>query len=132
MHCEGTDLHPASQRSHRVRSKADLTFLVGSASDISPRLGRCGARPRSSHPARRNRETVMDEPKLKGSHKKTPAPAGRTDFIPMTLVLQPNGLKVELTRPEMLLGRHSGADLRLPMPDVSRRHCRFVFQDGVW
>ena len=74
----------------------------------------------------------MDESKLQGPHKTTPAPAGRTDFIPMTLVMQPNGLKVELTRPEMLLGRHSGADLRLPMPDVSRRHCRFVFQDGVW
>ena len=73
----------------------------------------------------------MDDSKLQGPHK-TPAPAGRTDFIPMTLVMQPNGLKVELTRPEMLLGRHSGADLRLPMPDVSRRHCRFAYQSNDW
>ena len=50
----------------------------------------------------------------------------------MTLQMQPNGVKVELNRPDMLLGRHSTADLRLPMPDVSRRHCRFVFQDGLW
>jgi len=62
------------------------------------------------------------------------AAAGRTatSFIPLKLVLQPNGMTVELTRPSMLLGRHSTADLRLPLPDVSRRHCRFIYQDGVW
>src|SRR6266436_2874985 len=47
-------------------------------------------------------------------------------------VMQPNGMAVELMRPNMLLGRHSTADLRLPLPDVSRRHCRFLYQDGVW
>jgi predicted component of type VI protein secretion system len=53
-------------------------------------------------------------------------------FTPLKLVTQPSGLVVELKRPDMLLGRHTDADLRLPMPDVSRRHCRFVFTDGSW
>jgi pSer/pThr/pTyr-binding forkhead associated (FHA) protein len=39
---------------------------------------------------------------------------------------------VEFNRPEMLVGRHSVADLRLRLPDVSRRHCRFVFAAGRW
>jgi pSer/pThr/pTyr-binding forkhead associated (FHA) protein len=32
----------------------------------------------------------------------------------------------------MVIGRHSEADIRLPLPDVSRRHCRFNFRDGAW
>jgi pSer/pThr/pTyr-binding forkhead associated (FHA) protein len=58
-----------------------------------------------------------------------PVPA---DFIPLRLVLQPSGATVELTQPDMLIGRHSQADVRLPLPDVSRRHCRFFFSQGVW
>src|SRR5262249_49171968 len=53
-------------------------------------------------------------------------------FVPLRLVMRPGGATVELTRPDMLLGRHSEADVRLPLPDVSRRHCRFVFSDGAW
>jgi pSer/pThr/pTyr-binding forkhead associated (FHA) protein len=48
------------------------------------------------------------------------------------LVLEPGGPSVEFNRPEMLVGRHSVADLRLRLPDVSRRHCRFVFSEGHW
>jgi pSer/pThr/pTyr-binding forkhead associated (FHA) protein len=44
----------------------------------------------------------------------------------------PSGLCIELTRPNMLVGRHSEADVRLALPDVSRRHCRFLFQHGHW
>ena len=55
-----------------------------------------------------------------------------TDFVPLRLLLQPGGLCVELTKPNTLLGRHSEADIRLALPDVSRRHCRFLFSDGVW
>lgn len=58
-----------------------------------------------------------------------PLPA---DFVPLRLILQPSGASVELTQPDMLLGRHSQADVRLPLPDVSRRHCRFLFSQGVW
>ena len=54
------------------------------------------------------------------------------DFVPLRLLLQPGGLRVELTRPDMLVGRHSEADIRLTVSDVSRRHCRFTFADGNW
>jgi len=55
-----------------------------------------------------------------------------TDFIPLRLVLQPSGMVVEITQPNTLVGRHSSADVRLPLPDVSRRHCRFVWNEGQW
>jgi predicted component of type VI protein secretion system len=51
---------------------------------------------------------------------------------PMRLVLQPSGWSLDLTKPELVLGRHTSADVRLPLPDVSRRHCRFAFTDGIW
>jgi hypothetical protein len=54
------------------------------------------------------------------------------DFVPLRLMLQPGGLCLELTRPEMLIGRHSEADIRLALPDISRRHCRCLFADGHW
>jgi pSer/pThr/pTyr-binding forkhead associated (FHA) protein len=61
----------------------------------------------------------------------------RIDEIPpnfVSLVLELQGLahRVEVGRPDMVLGRHSGADIRLAYPDISRRHCRFVFRDGCW
>jgi pSer/pThr/pTyr-binding forkhead associated (FHA) protein len=54
------------------------------------------------------------------------------DFFPLRLLTQPGALCIELTMPDMLIGRHSEADVRLALPDVSRRHCRFVFADGQW
>jgi hypothetical protein len=51
---------------------------------------------------------------------------------PLRLVLQPSGWSIDLTRPELVLGRHMCADVRLPLPDVSRRHCRFACMDGIW
>lgn len=54
------------------------------------------------------------------------------DFVPMRLLVQATGAFVELDRPDMVLGRHSEADIRLPLPDVSRRHCRFTFCSGHW
>jgi pSer/pThr/pTyr-binding forkhead associated (FHA) protein len=56
-------------------------------------------------------------------------PAG---FAPMRLLLQPGGLSVELAKPDMVIGRHSTADIRLCLPDVSRKHCRCVYQDRRW
>src|SRR5262245_55506457 len=53
-------------------------------------------------------------------------------FVPLRLLLQPGGLCVELNRPDMVVGRHSSSDVRLGLPDVSRRHCRFVFTEGRW
>jgi pSer/pThr/pTyr-binding forkhead associated (FHA) protein len=53
-------------------------------------------------------------------------------FVPLRLVLLPSGVTLELDLPDMTLGRHSGVDLRLPLPDVSRRHCRFIWSGGTW
>jgi pSer/pThr/pTyr-binding forkhead associated (FHA) protein len=50
----------------------------------------------------------------------------------LRLLLQPGGTVVELNHPDLLLGRHSQADVRLPLPDVSRRHCRFQYVNGSW
>lgn len=54
------------------------------------------------------------------------------DFAPLWLHVQPSGLTVELTQPEFLVGRHSECDLRLALPDVSRRHCRLIFAVRHW
>jgi pSer/pThr/pTyr-binding forkhead associated (FHA) protein len=54
------------------------------------------------------------------------------DFRPLTLVLEAGGLTITLTQPDMLVGRHTQADIRLPLPDVSRHHCRFLFRSGGW
>lgn len=48
------------------------------------------------------------------------------------LVARHTGETIELPGPNVLVGRHSEADLRLPFGDVSRRHCRFVHHDGHW
>ena len=52
--------------------------------------------------------------------------------IPLRLTLQPSGLIVELSRGDTLVGRHSEANLRLALPDVSRRHCRLFYIDHAW
>ena len=54
------------------------------------------------------------------------------DFVPMRLRLHPGHHAIDLTRPDVLLGRHTEADLRMPLPDVSRRHCRFVYSAAGW
>jgi pSer/pThr/pTyr-binding forkhead associated (FHA) protein len=54
------------------------------------------------------------------------------NFFPLSLTLVPSGLTLKLSRLENLVGRHSECDLRLALSDVSRRHCRIFFRDGVW
>lgn len=54
------------------------------------------------------------------------------DFRPLRLCQVPGGYVLDLTRPSLVCGRHSEADLRLPLADVSRRHCRFEFAAGGW
>jgi pSer/pThr/pTyr-binding forkhead associated (FHA) protein len=53
-------------------------------------------------------------------------------FAPLRLNMTTGALSIELSGPVLLLGRHSSADIRIPLPDVSRRHCRFIFADGSW
>jgi pSer/pThr/pTyr-binding forkhead associated (FHA) protein len=62
-------------------------------------------------------------------HAAAPLPAG---FCPLRLVLQPGGASIDVNQPSMLVGRHTDCDVRLPLPDVSRRHCRLQFADGGW
>jgi pSer/pThr/pTyr-binding forkhead associated (FHA) protein len=57
---------------------------------------------------------------------------GSPSLCPLRLWMQPAGLMIELTEADNLVGRHSTADVRLPLPDVSRRHCRFVYASGRW
>jgi pSer/pThr/pTyr-binding forkhead associated (FHA) protein len=54
------------------------------------------------------------------------------DVIPLRLTLQTSGRSIDVTQPEVVIGRHTEADLRLPLPDVSRRHCRLVYAEGRW
>jgi pSer/pThr/pTyr-binding forkhead associated (FHA) protein len=54
------------------------------------------------------------------------------DFVPLQLVLLPGNTPVELNQPDILIGRHSECDLRLPSPEVSRCHCRLMFHTGRW
>ena len=55
------------------------------------------------------------------------------DLCPtLRLVLQPSGMTLEVSRSEAVVGRHSEADVRLPLPDVSRRHCKLSWMEGGW
>jgi pSer/pThr/pTyr-binding forkhead associated (FHA) protein len=60
--------------------------------------------------------------------RSTPPPP----FVPLRLMLEPGGASVLADKPDVLIGRHTDADVRLPLPDVSRRHCRLRFADGRW
>jgi pSer/pThr/pTyr-binding forkhead associated (FHA) protein len=53
-------------------------------------------------------------------------------FLPLRLAVPADGLSVELSKPDMVLGRHSASDVRVGLPDVSRRHCRFLFAGRRW
>ena len=75
-----------------------------------------------------------------GANRPLPEPQWRrfseqdwpTGFVPLQLELEPSGPVVEVTKPVTVVGRHSTADVRLPLPDVSRHHCRLVFTEGSW
>jgi pSer/pThr/pTyr-binding forkhead associated (FHA) protein len=54
------------------------------------------------------------------------------ELPPLRLVVQPGGVAMPVTQAEVVVGRHSQADVRLPLPDVSRRHCRIVYSGGKW
>jgi pSer/pThr/pTyr-binding forkhead associated (FHA) protein len=78
--------------------------------------------------------TPDSELPLQGPHHSRPLQRAEQSpaFFPLRLMLRLDGSVLELTRPDMLVGRHSQADVRLPLPDVSRRHCRFLFTEGAW
>jgi pSer/pThr/pTyr-binding forkhead associated (FHA) protein len=51
---------------------------------------------------------------------------------PLRLVALPGVRAVVFQQPEILLGRHSAADLRLLKPEVSRFHCRILHVGDGW
>lgn len=81
----------------------------------------------------------MDDQQLPTEGDCLPLPAprrrGGTDpdaVVPMKLTMYPHGVTVEVAKPDTLVGRTSGVDLRLPLADVSRQHCRFIYKDQLW
>ena len=42
------------------------------------------------------------------------------------------GDSIALLRPELVIGRHSQADIRLQFPNVSTQHCQLRIVDGFW
>jgi pSer/pThr/pTyr-binding forkhead associated (FHA) protein len=84
----------------------------------------------------------MDESRQPSEADGLPAPEPHLDpardadlppgFFPLRLVHSPTGRVLEMTRADVLVGRHTEVDVRLPLPDVSRRHCRFLFREGRW
>lgn len=53
-------------------------------------------------------------------------------FSPLRMRVEGGGMEVEVTCPVASVGRHTDSDLRLGFADVSRHHCQFVFESGVW
>src|SRR6185437_13972961 len=79
--------------------------------------------------AREQTEVVAVAPQ--GPHWQA-APEGEQAAVPLRLTLEPSGLIVEVTQANTLVGRHHEANLRLPLPDVSRQHCRLLFENNAW
>lgn len=65
--------------------------------------------------------------RVQGPHRASPA-----GFTPLRMCVEGHDIELEVTCPVAVVGRHSDVDLRLGFPDVSRRHCQFLFEDGVW
>jgi pSer/pThr/pTyr-binding forkhead associated (FHA) protein len=51
---------------------------------------------------------------------------------PLRLVALRGTRVIELHQPEVVLGRHSEADVQIVEADVSRFHCRFLCLDEQW
>jgi pSer/pThr/pTyr-binding forkhead associated (FHA) protein len=61
------------------------------------------------------------------------ANAARPDhFLPLQLTSRDATHAIEVWQPEVTLGRHSEADVRLVQPDVSRFHCKLAYGKGGW
>ena len=80
----------------------------------------------------------MDETRWLADERRLQEPQGdrRADnsaaFTPLYLRIEPAGLHIEVQRRDVVVGRHSDAEIRLALPDISRRHCRFAFENQQW
>jgi pSer/pThr/pTyr-binding forkhead associated (FHA) protein len=64
---------------------------------------------------------------LAGPHVEMPP-----GFVPLRLCVEGERMRIEIACPVAVVGRHSEADLRFAYPEISRRHCTFVFEKGQW
>jgi hypothetical protein len=88
-----------------------------------------------NRPPHRNREKVMEDQANhphQGPHWRPRLAGVAPEFEALHLVIEGGEVMLVVDKPEMVAGRHSEADIRLPLPDVSRRHCRFSWEDGHW
>ena len=75
----------------------------------------------------------MDENRHDTWHGLRPLRGDAAGFTPLRLrMLECDELSVEICQPVAVVGRHSDVDVCLKHPEVSRRHCRFAFDAGVW
>ena len=64
---------------------------------------------------------------------RTTGPLDRLETGPLLrLVAIPGAHKLEFHRRELVIGRHSSADVQLPNREVSRFHCRLYHGDTGW
>ena len=68
---------------------------------------------------------------FQGPHR-PPTKEGADPCKPFWLILRPGRLAIEVTRSDIVLGRHAKADIRFPLPEISRQHCRFLFTEDHW
>ena len=72
---------------------------------------------------------IIGHPRQDGQGPHLALPA---NFTPLRLTLQGLDFDVEVSCPVAIVGRHTDVDLRLAFADISRRHCQFLFDNGVW
>lgn len=69
----------------------------------------------------------------RGPHRpRSAGPMEQVQVESLRLIMQSTGFTVEIQEHNTVLGRHTEADVRLPLPDISRRHCRFECAEGAW
>lgn len=54
------------------------------------------------------------------------------DLPALRLVSLTGGPIIEIRQRQLVIGRHSSADVQILEPDISRRHCRLFHADGEW
>jgi pSer/pThr/pTyr-binding forkhead associated (FHA) protein len=80
----------------------------------------------------------MDNQPIEDAGHALPAPHAEVrsevgaGFVPLRFVVDPGKARVEVRRKHAILGRHSGAEVRLAFPEVSRRHARVHYANGQW
>lgn len=75
------------------------------------------------------KQETIDHARHPGQGPHLVLPAG---FTPLRLRVVGRDAQIEVNGPIATVGRRSDTDLRLAFPDISRRHCQFVFANRLW